>query len=164
MPSATNNSLRRGFLLSNKPIVLWIHDTGAISNHDAVVNPEMFPNFRDGQLLRILCPRISQPLQSQNNSKSDQQDGKKLDSSTPQQQQQQTQQQQQQQQGQQQQQQAEQTNAQPQQSQSSDKQDHLEQLDFVIVKGHAADKEILAKQQQLQVKTFTSLNFWDQTF
>lgn len=148
MPTATNNHLPRGFLLSNKPIVLWIHDPGAIYNHDAVVNPEMFPNFCDGQLLRILCPRNSQPQQSQNsNNKSEQQDGKKQhDSNNLQGQQQQGQNIQGQQQ-----QQAEQANAQGQQLQMGDKQDHLEQLDFVIVKGHAADKENLAKQQQLQV-------------
>jgi hypothetical protein len=46
----------KGFLLSNKPIVLWIHDLGLTHHNDAIVNPEIFPNFRDGQLLRIHCP------------------------------------------------------------------------------------------------------------
>lgn len=49
------------------------------------------------------------------------------------------------------QQQSEKSSLQPQQLQSLDKQEQNEQLDFVIVKGHAADKENLAKQQQLQV-------------
>lgn len=158
MAPAVNNGPPRGFLLSTKPIVLWIHDPSAVYNHDAVVNPEMFPNFRDGQLLRILCPRITQQpqQQSQNSNKSDQQDNKKqLDHNTPQQNSQQTQQQTQQNQQlnqtNQQQTQSEQSNSLPQLSQSSDKQEHHEQLDFVIVKGHAADKENLAKQQQLQV-------------
>ncbi|KAG1464634.1 hypothetical protein G6F46_003278 [Rhizopus delemar] len=44
------------FLLSNRPIVLWIHDLGSTYNHDAIVNPEIFPNFREGQLLKIHCP------------------------------------------------------------------------------------------------------------
>ncbi|KAI9255421.1 hypothetical protein EDC94DRAFT_678447 [Helicostylum pulchrum] len=161
MAPVANSGPPRGFLLSTKPIVLWIHDPSAVYNHDAVVNPEMFPNFRDGQLLRILCPRITQQpqQQSQNSNKSDQQDAKKqLDHNTPQQNSQQTQQQtQQNQQNQQlnqinqQQSQSEQSNLQPQLLQSSDKQEHHEQLDFVIVKGHAADKENLAKQQQLQL-------------
>lgn len=46
----------KGFLLSNRPIVLWIHDLGSTYNHDAIVNPEIFPNFREGQLLKIHCP------------------------------------------------------------------------------------------------------------
>lgn len=159
MPVAANIGPPRGLLISNKPIVLWIHDPGAIYNHDAVINPEIFPNFRDGQLLKILCPRITQQQpqqqQSQNaNNKLDQQDGKKhLDHNILQQQQQQQQQNQlQNQQTQQnQKQQSDQSSPQTQQSQSSDKQEHNEQLDFVIVKGHAADKENLTKQQQLQV-------------
>lgn len=155
MPTAVNNGPPRGLLISNKPIVLWIHDPGAIYNHDAVINPEMFPNFRDGQLLKILCPRITQQQPQQqnqnvnNSNKTDQQEGKKqLEHNAPQQQQnlQQNQQNQQNQQ-----QQSDQSSTQTQQSQSSDKQEQNEQLDFVIVKGHAADKESLAKQQQLQV-------------
>ncbi|KAG1066103.1 hypothetical protein G6F42_026719 [Rhizopus arrhizus] len=60
------------------PVVLWIHDTGAMYNHDAVVNPEIFSNFRDGQLLRIHCPRNIQPQQQQSQSTgNDQQDQKK---------------------------------------------------------------------------------------
>lgn len=161
MAPVANNGPPRGFLLSTKPIVLWIHDPSAVYNHDAVVNPEMFPNFRDGQLLKILCPRITQqPQQNQNNNKSDQQDAKKqLDHNTPQQNQQQNLQQNQQNQQNQQLNQAnqqqplsEQSTLQPQLAQGSDKQEHHEQLEFVIVKGHAADKENLAKQQQLQVK------------
>jgi hypothetical protein len=154
MPTAIN-SPPRGFLLSSKPIVLWTHDPTTSYAHDAVVNPEMFSNFRDGQLLRIHCPRVNttqqqqSQQQSQNNSnKSDQQDGKKQhDHNTPQQQHQQSQQQSQQNQ----QQQLDQSSLQPQQCQSSDKQEHGEQLDSVIVKGHAVDKESLAKQPQLQV-------------
>ncbi|KAG2194867.1 hypothetical protein INT47_002661 [Mucor saturninus] len=155
MPAAANNGPPRGLLLSNKPIVLWIHDPGAIYNHDAVINPEMFPNFRDGQLLKILCPRITQQQPQQqsqnviNNNKADQQDSKTQLEHTASQQQQNQQQNQQNQQCQQQQ--SDQSSTQTQQSQSSDKQEHNEQLDFVIVKGHAADKENLAKQQQLQL-------------
>lgn len=152
MPTATN-SPPRGFLLSNKPIVLWIHDPTTSYPHDAVVNPEMFSNFRDGQLLRIHCPRVtntqqqSQQQSQNNNSKSDQQDNKKQhDHNTPQQQHAQNQQQNQSSQS------IEQSSLQAQQSQLSEKQEHNEQLESVIVKGHSVDKESLTKQPQLQVK------------
>lgn len=143
MPTATHSAIPRGFLLSQKPVVLWIHDPGAMYNHDAVVNPEIFSNFRDGQLLRIHCPRNNsiqpQQQQSQNSSSNDQQDH---DHHQGQQTQAQTQQQTQAQQS--------------EQSKSKQAEEHLhhhhqEQLDSVIVKGHAVDKESLAKQQQLQV-------------
>lgn len=142
MPTATHSAIPRGFLLSQKPVVLWIHDPGAMYNHDAVVNPEIFSNFRDGQLLRIHCPRSNsiQPQQQQSqNTGSDQQDQKKQhDHHQGQQTQAQTQQQTQ----------AQQTE----QSMLNQAEDHhQEQLDSVIVKGHAVDKESLAKQQQLQV-------------
>lgn len=55
-PTALNNQVPSGQLVSQKPIVLWFHDTGTFANHDAVVNPEYFPNIRDGQLLRIHAP------------------------------------------------------------------------------------------------------------
>ncbi|GAN09146.1 conserved hypothetical protein [Mucor ambiguus] len=145
MPTATHSAIPRGFLLSQKPVVLWIHDPGAIYNHDAVVNPEIFSNFRDGQLLRIHCPRNNsiQPQQQQSqNTGSDQQDQKKQhDHHQGQQTQAQTQQQ-----------------TQPQKSEQSKSNQveehhhhHQEQLDSVIVKGHAVDKESLVKQQQLQL-------------
>ena len=140
MPAATHSAMPRGFLLSQKPVVLWIHDTGAMYNHDAVVNPEIFSNFSDGQLLRIHCPRNIQPQQQQSQSTgNDQQDQKKQhDHHQGQQTQVQTQQQAQAQQS--------------EQSKSNQPEDHHhEQLDSVIVKGHAVDKESLAKQQQLQV-------------
>ncbi|KAI8354026.1 hypothetical protein BD560DRAFT_407914, partial [Blakeslea trispora] len=182
----------RGFPLSQKPIVLWIHDHSTNCNHDAIVNPEMFPNFRDGQLLQIHCPRItSQQQQQQQQQQSQGQAVQQQQQSQGQQQQQQqsAQQQQQQSQGQQQQQQAQQQQTQQQaqhvqpksDQQESKKNDHKQstrqnqtqssadqgrksssisdqkenplhlKLDSVIVKGHSADKESLAKQQQLQL-------------
>jgi hypothetical protein len=148
MPAVTNTTIPRDFLLSQKPIVLWIHDPGAIYNHDAVVNPDMFPNFRDGQLLRIHCPRTTQPQQQQaqngnGNNKQDQQDQKKQhDTQSQQTGQQQSQQQQQSQ--------TDQSQGQQSEDRHNENSFHL-QLDSVIVKGHAVDKESLAKQQQLQV-------------
>jgi hypothetical protein len=142
MPTATHSTIPLGFLLSQKPVILWIHDPGAMYNHDAVVNPEIFTNFRDGQLLRIHCPRNNntQPQQSQNAS-NDQQDQKKQNEHQGQQNQTQTQQQPQ--------------TQKSEQSKSNQTEDHYnEQLDSVIIKGHAVDKESLAKQQQLQVSLF----------
>ncbi|KAI8141757.1 hypothetical protein BJV82DRAFT_670275 [Fennellomyces sp. T-0311] len=55
MPGATTNG-PNGNLLSQKPIILWVHDPGAYQNQDAVVNPDHFANFRNGQLLRIHFP------------------------------------------------------------------------------------------------------------
>ncbi|KAI7907009.1 uncharacterized protein BX663DRAFT_494494 [Cokeromyces recurvatus] len=140
MPTAPNSILSREFLLSQKPIILWIHDPGAIYNHDAVVNPDMFPNFNDGQLLRIHCPHNSQQTQQQTqNNKQDQQDQKKVHD--PQKQSQQTQKQQQMDQF-----------EQPQHSSDEHAEHGLNQnFDFIIVKGHAVDRESLAKQQQLQL-------------
>ncbi|KAI9032760.1 hypothetical protein CLU79DRAFT_830598 [Phycomyces nitens] len=43
--------------LSTKPIILWFHDPGVVFTQDAVINPDHFPNIRDGQLLRIHFPR-----------------------------------------------------------------------------------------------------------
>ncbi|KAI9272610.1 hypothetical protein BY458DRAFT_539708 [Sporodiniella umbellata] len=83
----------KGFLLSNRPIVLWIHDLGSAHNHDAIVNPEMFPNFSDGQLLRIHCSPEHE----------------------------------------------------------KDTENELPYTEYVIVKGHAPDKESLAKQLQLSI-------------
>lgn len=83
----------KGFSLSNRPIVLWIHDLGSAHNHDAIVNPEMFPNFSDGQLLRIHCPPELE----------------------------------------------------------KDQENDLPYTEHVIVKGHAPDKESLAKQLQLSI-------------
>lgn len=143
MPTATHSNIPRGFLLSQKPVVLWIHDPGAMYNHDAVVNPEIFTNFRDGQLLRIHCPRNNniQPQQQQSqNTGNDQQDQKKQQEQTQTQTQQQPQTQK------------------SEQSKSKQNEDHYnEQLDSVIVKGHAVDKESLAKQQQLQVGLFYNI-------
>jgi hypothetical protein len=152
MPAVSNNTIPRDFLLSQKPIVLWIHDPGAIYNHDAVVNPDMFPNFRDGQLLRIHCPRNTQPQQQQaqngnGGNKQDQQDQKKQHDHGITQSQQTNQQQSQQQQ------QSQTDQGQGQQSEDRHNESSFNlQLDSVIVKGHAVDKESLAKQQQLQVR------------
>lgn len=57
-----------GPLLSQKPVVLWFHDPGTYSNQDAVVNPDQFPNFRDGQLLRIHFLQQAQQQQTQQQS------------------------------------------------------------------------------------------------
>lgn len=149
MPAVTNSNTSRDFLLSQKPIVLWIHDPGAIYSHDAVVNPDMFPNFRDGQLLRIHCPRNTRPQQQQaqngnNGNKPDQPDKKKQHDHSNVQSQQTSQQSQQQQQLQ---------TDQGQQSEDRYNENVFNpQLDSIIVKGHAVDKESLAKQQQLQVR------------
>lgn len=90
----------KGFSLSNRPIVLWIHDLGSAHNHDAIVNPEMFPNFSDGQLLRIHCPPELE----------------------------------------------------------KDQENDLPYTEHVIVKGHAPDKESLAKQLQVKhLKIYTFL-------
>lgn len=59
-----------GPLLSQKPVVLWFHDPGTYSNQDAVVNPDQFPNFRDGQLLRIHFLQQTQQQQAQQQSTS----------------------------------------------------------------------------------------------
>lgn len=147
MPTAVNNNIPKGVLLSTKPIVLWIHDPAVVYNHDAVVNPDMFPSFQDGQLLRIHCPQQQQQQQQQqqnsqtnsNAKKQDHQELNKLDTHSSSKQASSEQQQQQQ---------------QKKKIEKSDMFDndstHL-QFDSVIVKGHAIDKEGLAKQQQLQV-------------
>lgn len=120
MPLITKSN---GTFLSSKPIVLWIHDPGAIYTHDAVVNPDIFANFRDGQLLKIHClQQQQQPPPQTQKSKQDQPDSGTLSQS----------------------QQTEQTIP------ASDNVDL--KLDHVIVKGHAIDKENLSKQQQLQVR------------
>ncbi|KAI8986397.1 hypothetical protein BDB01DRAFT_849455 [Pilobolus umbonatus] len=138
--------------LSNKPVILWIHDPGVVYNHDAVVNPEIFPNFTDGQLLRIYCPRNTQQQQqqqqqSQNKSKEHHEPKKQAETSGQQQQKQHEQQIQHQQQ--QVQQLLQQHDYKDQQNHSVDLKSH--HLETVIVKGHGVDKEILAKQQQLQL-------------
>ncbi|KAI9497719.1 hypothetical protein BDB00DRAFT_784640 [Zychaea mexicana] len=61
MPGATTTSggsnVPSGNLLSQKPISLWFHDPSTFQNQDAVVNPDHFANFRNGQLLRIHFPQ-----------------------------------------------------------------------------------------------------------
>lgn len=141
-------------MLSSKPVVLWIHELGAIYNHEAIVNPDIFSNFRDGQLLRIHCPRNNIPQQQQQQQQKQQQKPQQPLPPQPQPQPQQsnsskqepdhsgTQSSSQSQQ-----------NLQSEQAKSSnDNNVSVDlQLDSVIVKGHAIDKENLAKQQQLQV-------------
>ncbi|KAG0173849.1 vacuolar membrane-associated protein iml1 [Apophysomyces sp. BC1034] len=63
LPATSNAS--SGQLLSAKPIILWFHDPGTMFNHDAVVNPDHFPNIRDGQVLRIHFPRSGSQQQQQ---------------------------------------------------------------------------------------------------
>jgi hypothetical protein len=126
-----NVNISRDFLLSQKPIVLWIHDPGAAYNHDAVVNPELFPNFRDGQLLRIHCPRNGTPQTQQPQRGQGKQDQEKNN-------------------------QEQKTEAKQDQTPSSDQeqQGHVEgslERESVVVKGHVVDKESLSRQQQLQV-------------
>ncbi|KAF7723038.1 vacuolar membrane-associated protein iml1 [Apophysomyces ossiformis] len=63
LPATTNAS--SGQLLSAKPVILWFHDPGTMFNHDAVVNPDYFPNVQDGQVLRIHYPRAASQQQQQ---------------------------------------------------------------------------------------------------
>ena len=62
MPATTSggSNVPSGNLLSQKPISLWFHDPSQFQNQDAVVNPDHFPNFRNGQLLRIHFPQQQQ--------------------------------------------------------------------------------------------------------
>ncbi|KAI8979791.1 hypothetical protein BDF20DRAFT_913299 [Mycotypha africana] len=143
MPTSIHSSAPKGILLSRKPIILWIHDPSSAYSHDAVVNPDLFPAFREGQLLRIHCARTNQQAQtsqSSSNARLDQQDQKKHQDPPPQQ-------------------------SQPQQRYQLndgllgqritylDRQHEgsSSHFDSVIVKGHAVDRENLAKQQQLQL-------------
>ena len=114
-----------GPLLSQKPVVLWFHDPGTYSNQDAVVNPDQFPNFRDGQLLRIHFLQQSQQQQPQQQSTSQnkssvtqkQQAGSGGSGGTT----------------------------------SSQQQQQLSQRPPFIVKAGLADREALTRQQHLQV-------------
>ncbi|KAI7859494.1 hypothetical protein BDC45DRAFT_216782 [Circinella umbellata] len=56
-PTSGGSNVPSGNLLSQKPISLWFHDPSQFQNQDAVVNPDQFPNFRNGQLLRIHFPQ-----------------------------------------------------------------------------------------------------------
>ncbi|KAI9272814.1 hypothetical protein BDA99DRAFT_556413 [Phascolomyces articulosus] len=66
MPPTTvgGSNVPSGNLLSQKPISLWFHDPSQFQNQDAVVNPDHFANFRNGQLLRIHFPQQHHPSSS----------------------------------------------------------------------------------------------------